>query len=636
MSSARAIYRTTIATLSAGALIFESGCSLMNPHVTPETQISPYAVTSSSTTGAAGAVRPVAYAGGVGEAIDYVNGWRAAYYQAVGEQSMLKNGITLAVIPAAAVAGYFGLTGTASRKVITALAVGAAGVLGIGTFLESENRQKIYLAGYRSMGCILFAAGPLLMEQGEYVQLKADLGTLDEKIAALNLAITDAQNAADALRARSANAEALSRADIEIRASRQLQSTAETARDAGAALYGQVTNGRLTIETAAGDIASQVSDQIVDDEPRLSALTEITGGLPGAAQRITVIPPAKGVAKAPGETADLKQSGAGDPLQDLIVALNTRLDEMRARGAELIGPVSDVRNVVAQHVDAAKSLPDIKGCGFTPVDIGIKITPPDTSVEMNTGESRSIMISGGKRPYAAILSGQIPPGVTLSRSGFDQQPVVAVVTAGAATGDFDLAIADAAEADGVLVHFRVKTATPADATTPQRVTDRAGGTDRSQLAAKPRGTLTPYEATLNDKQIRMIQAVVGSPVDGKLGDDTWGKVQAYQASNGLPTSSDVDDSTYRAIARTVDGNWAKYSADWTCGVPGAATVYECLVLTLDDLTEIQGDLKATQSGSIDAQTREQIRQYPHKPAGLDPNTQVLSVELANAIRQHPL
>src|SRR5438128_669311 len=89
------------ATLLAGLTL--TGCSLWNPHVTADMP------------------RPQArfgtieFAGNAAEAIDYANSWRTAYYDAVGDQAKLRNGMALVAIPAAATALYFGITGDSTR-----------------------------------------------------------------------------------------------------------------------------------------------------------------------------------------------------------------------------------------------------------------------------------------------------------------------------------------------------------------------------------------------------------------------------------------------------------------------------------------------------------------------------------------
>ena len=629
----RACRRPLTILLIGSIAFFQSGCSLFDPHVTPASKISLYAPMTSTGQPAAGHVQ---YAGGVGEAIDYVNDWRSAYYQAVGEQSMLKNGVTLVVVPAAAVAGYFGITGTAGRHVIAGLATGAAGVLGLGTFFESENRQKIYLAGYRAMGCVLFSAGPLLIEQDQYNSLRDDLRILPGKIADLDGAISAAQIAEDDLRRNSSNNEALTRADIEIAAARTLSSTGKTAQSAGSTFVAQVANGRLIIETAAGDIASAVSDQIVDDEPRLSALTEITGGLPGAAQRIATIPPAKKVQKAAGAD-QIEQKAAGEIDKAQVKILNGQLDLMRNAGDQLVGPANRVQEVVSEHQAASSALQDIKGCGFTPASIGFKITPPDTSISMATGSSKSIMISGGKRPYSAVLAGKVPDGVTLSRSGFDQQPVVAVVTAGATGGEFDLAIADASDADGILVHVTVTEAAP-----------KVVPTDNQNLPPKQNagagiGQKKPdKEASLTGVEKTAIQiAVNDTSANGIFTEATWSKIQAFQKENpGLPTDGRVDEKTYAALAKKIDGDWGKIGSQLQCrtDIGEVKSLFECALLTPSLLGEIQAGLKkepsamaSKQSMVLDPDTRGLIAAFTPKPEGTSAGQSTLNEDLANAI-----
>ena len=625
-----------LATLLTGTMCLTSGCSLFNPHVEPSVPLQTYGpqaptpaeLAKMTEEEKAAALKPE-FAGGVGQAIDRVNAWREEYYDAVGEQSMMKNGIALTVIPAAAVAAYFGITG-GNRDVIAGLATGAAGLLGLGVFFESENRQQIYLSGYRSMGCLLFASAPLLMRQDRYDALRTDIEALDIDLGRLDNAIFLARASAENLRKKEVNNPLLLEADTEIAAAKQLTVKAEEAQAGGVGLLSRVDQAGLIIETAAGNIAAEVSSQIVDDEPRLSALTEITGGLAGVSERVARIPPPKEKKPAAVTTEGVAQSALSDEEKDLIAKLKDLRDirdavTIKARRLQL---------TVNQYADITLSLQNIKGCGFEAIDLGLKILPDQDSFELQTGQSQSILISGGKRPYSAGLSGQVPEGVTLTRSGFDQQPVVAVVTAGTKTGEFDLAIQDASGNGGMLVHFTVVAAL----TGPAEVSGGGGGVTLPTLAPAPLPLppvrLTDAEARRSAKQHRVAQYAVGlrgDAVDGKIGNTTRSKVKEFQTAKQLAPTGEIDDALYEELIKVVDADWANARPLLDCELADTHNVFECTRLNKGMLEQVQEKLGVPKTGQLDSATRTAIEESSHEPGDRPSDRQALSFGLTKAI-----
>jgi len=109
--------------------------------------------------------------------------------------------------------------------------------------------------------------------------------------------------------------------------------------------------------------------------------------------------------------------------------------------------------------DRAVAVSRFGACGFDS-DAALSITPSDTEVSLKPGRAYNVIISGGKRPYAAVLAGgDVPDGVTLKRSDFDQASTVVTVSTDkdkTKAGTFTVAISDAADAGGILINFTVK------------------------------------------------------------------------------------------------------------------------------------------------------------------------------------
>ena len=147
--------------------LIASACSIMNPHVRP-TQRHPWQDTarySGAYQDRTDSQSDHELAGGMSEAISYANSMREAYYNAVGKQSSLRSGLAATLIPISATALFLGITDTGSGNAILGLALGGAGLYGLGTFLDNPSLQYIYLMGSQAVGCAILSMRPFLIDR---------------------------------------------------------------------------------------------------------------------------------------------------------------------------------------------------------------------------------------------------------------------------------------------------------------------------------------------------------------------------------------------------------------------------------------------------------------------------------------
>jgi hypothetical protein len=643
VKASRRPFRSAVGCAAIAAALTLNGCSLMNPHVTPEME------------------RPSArmgeidFAGGTATAIDYANSWRTAYYDAVGDQSKLRNGMALVAIPAAATALYFGISGNSTRDVIAGLATGTAGMLGVGMFLESSDREKVYLAGSQALGCVILASSPLLVPQREFDRFRRDLdgtltdtemtapnavelqqrlleGSLVGKIAKTEAALAKVDAVTTQMRAENMALDpALLAAQPMISAGRTLVSTAAATAGTADAFVGRILSAEPMIIAQIDNVVAKVSMEIVKTEPNIASITQITGGLGSAAGRVATIPqpkPAEKPATAP-KSASGAQAGADTRAAFLRGQLDQALDELEAATTELSSITARVRAFLAAQDDRAKLVGKVDACQLGDVGIGVTITPADSAVSLAPGQDYNVIISGGKRPYAAVLAGgHIPEGVTLTRSGFDQQPVVATISTDkdkTKAGTFAVAISDASDTAGVLINFTVTGA----AAPPPQVTNKP---------VPPTQAPTTFETELskNPIKIRIAQSGVGlqgGALTGKLDTNTREEITKKFPTN---TKGVIDETLYNnTLVPTVDLKWTPELAQLLkCEIAASKNTFECSEINKSTYAKIQLALEVPPGASNDAfdkPTRDKIVDFQKTKLGIANPSDTLSDQLVKQI-----
>lgn len=90
----------------------------------------------------------------VKKAIDYANAANDEYLKAQGQHASMPGVAGLALLPAAGAATALGIEGVGS-SVVTGLGVGAATLLGLGTYLHTPAREAVYNTGSLGIQCML-------------------------------------------------------------------------------------------------------------------------------------------------------------------------------------------------------------------------------------------------------------------------------------------------------------------------------------------------------------------------------------------------------------------------------------------------------------------------------------------------
>ncbi len=230
-----------------------AGCTVLDPH---------FAVPAKGTADAD-------FAGDLGSAIHEADQLRRGYQKAVGEQSMLRNGLAAGLIPLSAASLALGITsGPGARDTLVALGAGGAALLGVGSVFFDQGRQRVYLAGERAITCAVLAMRPALVRQTDYTERQASA-------IALGIALAAAEGSADLALLQRARA---------------LLAAAHT-------VLARIGTSGFVLRQQLHAINADVSTQLVRNEPDLTAILAIATGLKAQA---TIVSP--GFAAAPAQS----------------------------------------------------------------------------------------------------------------------------------------------------------------------------------------------------------------------------------------------------------------------------------------------------------------------------------------------
>ena len=514
------------------------GCAILNPHVRPW-----HHPKMSDKHG-------VQYAGDLPRAIDYANDVRASYYSAVGQQSYLRNGVALSVIPMSAAALGLGITG-GTQEAITALGLGGASAFGIGTYLFSEPRQRIYLAGSQAVGCAILAVTPYLTRTRDMHRFERALDRLRTDV----IQLAQTVNTIDALCAaiidvdpKSPNAPDAQKKLVRVRA---LLEQATNVADQGELVRHQIETAGLMLTTAVDNIRDDVSTQITKTEPDFASLASIVSGLGQAASKFTPKPPeakpTEGTAvAAPG---GIKGQSAGF-LDDELLKVQNTLPDLEARVRRDMPPVAGFASRVTT---AARSAGSVEACKVAQIDTGFRVDPDVAAIELTPGDSFQFTVVSTVSVPRAVFVGVKIPELTVDTALTNGAFVVNVTASKDAKPPVttQLLIIDGSGKRQKEITVTVKAKGSGTTTTVTSTTTSTTGKSTTTTTASPSTTATTVaggptanEYSVSDAQMRKIQKVLNVPQTGVLDAATRDALKQYQANHGLPATGRLTEEVY--------------------------------------------------------------------------------------------
>jgi len=343
------------------------------------------------------------------------DGYRKALVEQLGEQTLLANGLVVTGALAAALA-----LGGAHRDALAGAAVIGGTGYALGNLGLSRPRLLVYLAGVEAINCAKRAVSPFDLPAGELSGLTQALAALAQQ-----RAITEtARRAVEAallpfLRRNQGGVDIVKSAQAAIVASTEVQRLAGDAYGAGRALEAGTRQAETELLFAVDRIDDAVLRATLETVPDLSAVPRIIGGLAGTFEQIA---PGAGVgARTTAGLAAINgnpgaKSGAVEPpvaLQGESLVLVQATSQLISDTATLSERGIDVSARLAGR--AANWKPDaFKECGVSDLGTALRVTPQSLQISLGAEPApRSIIVSGGNKPYLLEFEGPVPAGITL-------------------------------------------------------------------------------------------------------------------------------------------------------------------------------------------------------------------------------
>jgi len=379
----RAVGMTVV---TSGALLLSACSGIVNPHLSWDQKPGTTAPTFS-----------------LSQAVAYADKAKAAYKEALGNQSRLASWLGIGIIPLAAAAGGLGVTGGPPTAIA---ATGFAGIAayGIGTWLYSKPYQRAWVAGYNATSCAVDAVLPLRYVESKKSLIESAIVELDTKrdrvVSAINklrveMSAAPTSPASELKDARSAVTEA---DDL-------LASTAITRANAIKMLQ-EVDTAGPRLKEAVDRISGQVSGLLVETGPDLQALASIVGGLAQGYKSFVAAPEPKPTTSTPPKPATKKP---GEEKAPQLSKLEQAMLDLSVATVELI----QAHRTVADYVSALSGttpVETLRACGVSAdqVSIPLSVEPPGT-ITIDEGSAASVgrVVKGGAAPFAVVLQGAL-------------------------------------------------------------------------------------------------------------------------------------------------------------------------------------------------------------------------------------
>lgn len=327
----------------------------------------------------------------ISSAIAYANRAKVRYEDALTNQVRLSTWVGAGLIPLATVgAGMAIFSGNPTG--IGILGLTGAGIYGTSAYLRNQPAQLAYLAGHEAINCAVEAVAPLVP-----IDAASD-SPFGQALLGIEGHLADVALRAELLRrALGGSTDVAARNELD-RASDLLVRGRETQAQAFAL---QASLGGLPTQlvTAVDRIQTQVSDAVVRNQPDLSALGSIVGNLGSVYKQLSPTPIASD--KVRGEvpaTPDAAFAAQPPPTTAALRSLQEANDVLARDQAVLSATIGVV----------AKATPTetLKKCVVNPDEFttAMVLSPDKLTFAGGTQESRGFLVTGGRKPYAALVT----------------------------------------------------------------------------------------------------------------------------------------------------------------------------------------------------------------------------------------
>lgn len=318
---------------------------------------------------------------------------------------------------------------TAHRDAVVGTGFLAGSVYAFGQFNLSKQRALIHQAGVEAVNCALRAVAPLSMTTAELVALEKLLAEQSRAAQAL----TQAQAALR--QARTAAAQPLGGAqnaavDAVLAASTSAQEAGRRAQSGGRQLAVKVRGANEQLSQAVHKIDNAVVRASLDTLADLSALPKIVGSAAVFAGQL--VPGADGFINealatrqaALTNTARAQSTTLGDGTDRGVEAAQ---NEVQRLSDQMLGLVGELQAVLDSHA-AAQAADPLKDCGVTDIAFPLKASAEKLSFPGGTDATKTVVLSGGTKPYVVELADSPEPGLSVKGPAPFESRLQVVVT----------------------------------------------------------------------------------------------------------------------------------------------------------------------------------------------------------------
>jgi hypothetical protein len=383
-------------------------------------------------------------------AITYAHAARKAYHKSIDSQTYLTTGLSSGLILLGGVVTGLAVYG-AHRDALIGAALGGGTAYALGNWNYSKQRQLIYQAGVEGINCSIRAVTPLYMSADDLKGLNEALGRIDTLVPTVLAGIATADGLQKPLGEGGSkrNAQAL------IENARRLVENASKTLVSGRQFAAKVRRAGAELVNAVDRIDAAVSKAALDTIPDLTSIPKVVSGLAGFSGMF-----APGVesfiTKKLKETADSSEGekvAPGLPASPLAIAL----DQLSAQSDKLAAAVNQVTARLGGY-DTALNTDALADCGVASIGVGMRALPDSVEFKPGADQTKRIVVSGGIKPYNAIVLDNLPEGLTVRNPvPFDSTFEVTATKSLKADDTFRILIADASNPfKSVEVQIKVK------------------------------------------------------------------------------------------------------------------------------------------------------------------------------------
>jgi hypothetical protein len=523
-------------------LLLLSSCSLFHPYLRTDRLMCENGTEQVGFLGSQTQCAPssTAFAGRAELAVAAANDQRRRYLTAANNRYAFNSAVGVAIIGLSADAIYKGVSKT-SQSALAAEAAGAAGLYGMDVWLHDKSTESTYIVGFQAITCTLLRSRAILLPTDEFADFKAnvdrfegEIDIVDKQLSTVQIEWNLGEEAGNTLETGEENNLKRETGNVvkTLARARKLLLTAQ-------AFEAEIDKSGETIRDQVNLIVSNVSSQIAQSEPSITALKGVLGAFSD---------PSKGVADLqavtltpPGSTSPADQPPGGKPASSPKdkAAVGTppatrppsppsALYQQRSRDrATLSGYVSDLyaagrklNVVLASAQNFYASTKRISACEPADSAPALEITPATLTEPVSPGAAVKFTVTGGTGIPAISLSGSTgatgdakTPDLAVTVNG--NSLVAAVTILPGASGTLTLIASD----KGPPVQIARVTIDVEDASTKTKPTMKAvGGNQSVELSFT---TPTVKSATLNGYTVTLTHGNT-SPVTLEFADAKQG------------------------------------------------------------------------------------------------------------------